>query len=227
MAITKDELRRDLGLLEQAVNEAPEEPTVLAELRAVLLRASEAIRAVQADVGSGAYVVPLSPDRMRTYFPVTEWPPREPTSDAIREADARWAAALYRGRRHRQQALEQLGPVLTPRQVAERLGVSTVTVNNWRRRGKLLAIRFDDHQYLYPLFQFAESPSQGEQGVLRHFEQILNLLPTVSSWTKAKFFLAKAPFLGGRTPLDLLRSGKPVDFERVRLLAPHLGEMGS
>jgi len=225
---TRSSIRQDLRRLKQAVEDAVEaDSSSLGEIHSVLVNAQQAVQALRSDGETGAYVVPIPAERMREYFPVTDWPGRDPTPDQMAAANARWEAALERGRQHRKEALEQLGPVLTSRQVAERLGVSTVTVNDWRRRGKLLAVRFHHHQYVYPIFQFAAIPSRGEQGVLRHLEEILNLLPTASAWAKAQFFLTKAPFLGGRTPLVMLRSGKRRDIERVRMLAPHMGEMGS
>jgi hypothetical protein len=59
-----------------------------------------------------------------------------------------WEAAFERGKSYRDVALREVGPVLTPVEVAARLGVSAVTVNNWRRRKRLLAFRFDEHKYL-------------------------------------------------------------------------------
>lgn len=224
----KDEMRQELRRMQRAVDDAPDEnAAVLTRIHSVLAQASAAVQAIKSEEPSGAYAMSISPVRTREYFPVAGWSRWEATPEDVREADASWQAALKRGRSHRDVALERFGPFLTPGQVADRLGASTVTVNNWRRRSKLLALRFDDHQYLYPAFQFSASPEQGEQGVLRHFAEIVTLLPTDSSWTKAGFFLTQAPFLDGRTPLDMLRSGTSEDVERVRLLASRMGEMGS
>lgn len=224
---TRQGVRQDLRRLEQAVEEATADPDVLVAVRSVLRAASEAVQGIQSRSRSGAYEIPVLPERARAYFPITAHADRTVTPEELRTADTRWGAALERGQRYRQDALAQVGPVLTPGQVAERLGVSTVTVNNWRRQGKLLALRFDDHQYLYPLFQFAESPSQGERGVLRHLDEVLAMLGDASAWEKARFFLATAPPLGGRTPLDVLRMGSKDDVERLRALARHSGELGS
>ena len=225
---SKDEVRQELRHLQLAVDELPDgSPAVLARIHAILTQASASVKAIQSESAMGAYDIPISPERMREYFPVAHRSRREVTPEEARQADAYWDTASERGRSHRTEALKRVGPVLTPREVAERLGTTTVTVNNWRRRSKLLALRFDDHQYLYPVFQFSSSPEQGEQGVLRHFAEILAMLPSASSWTKAGFFLTKAPFLGGLTPLDMLRSGTLEDVERVRSLAARMGEMGS
>ena len=71
--------------------------------------------------------------------------------------------------------------------------MSPVTVNKWRRQDKLLGLRFDDHQYVYPLFQFADSPLAGERGVLRHLDGVLQALDECTAWEKALFLLTAHP----------------------------------
>jgi hypothetical protein len=142
------------------------------------------------------------------------------------EADRGWQAAFERGRSYRDAALREVGPVLTPAEVATRLGVSAVTVNNWRRRGRLLAFRFDEHQYLYPAFQFVDRPEHGERGVMRHLDAVLARLPFRSDWQRVQFFLAPFPALAGKTPLDVLRSGDERSIGRLLEVAAHAGEMG-
>jgi hypothetical protein len=162
---------------------------------------------------------------MDAYFP-----PRSaaPTAGELHLADARWQAALERGRRYRDEAQAQVGPLLTPAETAQRLGVSPVTVNKWRRQDKLLGLRFDNHQYLYPLFQFADSPLQGERGVLRHLDGVLHVLGERTAWEKALFLLAAHPRLGGKTPVEVLREKpSPAMLDRLYLLAQHAGEMGA
>jgi hypothetical protein len=106
--------------------------------------------------------------------------------------------------------------------------VSPVTVNKWRRQDKLLGLRFDDHQYLYPLFQFADSPLQGERGVLRHLDGVLQALGERMTWEKALFLLAAHPRLGGKTPVEVLREKPSPDMlDRLYLLAQHAGETGT
>jgi hypothetical protein len=115
----------------------------------------------------------------------------------------------------------------------------------------LLGLRFDDHQYVYPLFQFADSPLQGERGVLRHLDGVLQALGERTAWEKALFLLAVHPrlnqshsgvsmgrapdhagftlalVLGGKTPVEVLREKPSPDvLERLYLLAQHAGEMG-
>ena len=117
--------------------------------------------------------------------------------------------------------------MLTPAETAQRLGVSAVTVNKWRQ-DKLLGLRFDDHQYLYPLFQFADSPLQGERGILRYLDGVLQALGEHTAWEKALFLLAPHPRLGGKIPVKVLRQKPSLDMlDRLYLLAQHAGEMGT
>jgi hypothetical protein len=180
-----------------------------------------------------------SEEETRRYFPLRGSPRREVGEDELREVRQQWEQMLARGRSHRDQAIAQLGRVLTPQEVANWLGVTTVTVKNWRQQGKLLGFKFDDHQFLYPAFQFAATPEEGEKGILRNFGDVLRSLPFESSWAKAQFFLAPLPALGGRTPLDVLRGAAtpaPVDspewrqqqeaVERLKRVARYAGEMG-
>ena len=89
-------------------------------------------------------------------------------------------------------------------------------------------LRFDDHQYVYPLFQFAASPLQGERGVLRHLDGMLHALGERMAWEKALFLLAAHPRLGGQTPVEVLREKPSPDvLDRLYLLAQHAGEMGA
>ena len=99
-------------------------------------------------------------------------------------------------------------------------------MNNWRRSKRLLAFRFDEHQHLYPAFQFVDHPSEGERGVLRHFDEVLALLPFRSDWARVQFFLTRSPVLSGKTPLDVLRRGDERCIERLKQVAEHAGEMG-
>jgi hypothetical protein len=118
--------------------------------------------------------------------------------------------------------------LLRPAETAPRLGVSPVTVNKWRRQDTLLGLSFDDHQYVYPLFQFAASPLQGERGVLRHLDGVLQALSKRTAWEKALFLLATHPRLGGKIPVKVLRQKLSLDMrDRLYLLAQHAGEMGT
>ena len=117
--------------------------------------------------------------------------------------------------------------MLTPQQVARRLGVSRATVASWRGKHKLLGVRFDDHQYLFPAFQFVDQPERGERGVLRYLDSVLAALGQRSPWWKARFLRTPAGALGGSSPLEVLAAAYPASsgLDRLLLLARHSGEM--
>lgn len=242
-------LRREAAALVQVVEDAAERWPVARQtaLHEVLRRTLQEARRLDIPAGAvtdtdtetstetdpakasspGVGRVALSPQRRRAYFPVSSSPRRAVGRAARGQADAGWRAAGERGRSYRAAALTRVGPILTPGEAATRLGVSAVTLNNWRRARKLLAFRFDDHQYLYPAFQFVDAPAEGERGVLRHLGDVLAVLPFRSDWSEVQFFLAPAGALGGKTPLDVLRSGGADEIARLRELAQHAGDMGA
>lgn len=226
----KDEITQEMARLRRTVDAvvATAHPADLSSIRGVLTEAASAVEAIGTRQASGAYVVDLSEERQRLYFPRHVDDQRPPTDDEMARADAGWQERRAEGRRFRDEALAQLGPALTPAETAARLGVSAMTVSNWRRRGKLLGLRFDGHQYLYPAFQFAETPVHGERGVVRDLDRVLAALGDRTAWEKARYLITPWPYLRGRTPLAILRAdgGDPDDRERVVHYARHTGEMG-
>jgi hypothetical protein len=156
----------------------------------------------------------------------SDGPDRAVTPEEIATADAVWAAARARGPRYREVVRAATGPLLTPRQVADRLGISVASVNNWRRQGRLLALQLDRHQYLYPAVQFVDDPARGEGGVVRGLDRVLAALGEQTGWARVLFLTSPAPALGGRRPLDLLLAGEPGAVERVCRLAARAFEMG-
>jgi hypothetical protein len=218
------EIRRRLVDLERDIDRATRQVPSrdLPAVREALDRAAERVR----EICAGSVLPRPSEGQLRAYAPSRGSPRRAVDGEEMAQADARWEEGLRRGRSHRDEALAYVGPVLTPAEAAARLGVSAVTLNNWRRRNRLLALRFDGHQHLYPVFQFAASPAEGEDGTLRHFAELLALLDGAPAWAKVQFFRDPAPLLDGRTPLEVLRAGKPDALERARALARHWGEAG-
>lgn len=229
-AVRKGEITRELARLRRAVDAvvATARPTDLPTVRGVLMEAATAVEAISAQQASGGYMVDLPAERLRLYFPRRVDEQRPPTSDEMTRADTGWRERRAEGRRFRAEALAQLGPVLTPAETAARLGVSAMTVSNWRRQGKLLGLRFDGHQYLYPAFQFAETLAQGERGIVRDLDRVLAALGDRSAWEKAQYLITPWPYLRGRRPLDILRggAGDSSDRERVVHYARYAGEMG-
>jgi hypothetical protein len=88
-------------------------------------------------------------------------------------------------------------------------------------------MRFDGHEFLYPEWQLARSPAEGDRGVLEHLDEVLAELSDAPQWERAKFFVTSYPVLGGRTPLDVLRGGTAAEMELVRRAAAQRAEMGS
>lgn len=228
-AVRKDEITREMARLRRAVDAvvAAAQPADLPTVRSVLTEAATAVEAIGTQA-SGGYAVDLPAERQRLYFPRRADEQRPPTDDEMAHSDARWRERQVEGRRFRAQALAQLGLVLTPAETAAHLGVSAMTVSNWRRQGKLLGLRFDGHQYLYPAFQFAETLAQGERGVVRDLDRVLVALGDRTAWEKARYLITPWPYLQGRRPLDILRgdAGDASDRERVVHYARHTGEMG-
>lgn len=160
-------------------------------------------------------------------FPATQSVLDPLSPEEEERSKALWRHTLKSQPSYRANALAQLGAVLAPRDVAARLGVSAATVNNMRNRGDLLGVGFDSHQFVYPVWQFSETPSEGERGILRHFGEVLRAIGAAHAWEKAQFFLTPAPAAGGRRPIDVLRNGRQEDTEIVLRCARRRGEMGS
>lgn len=198
---------------------------VLEQVRAILREATARIEEAASTGDTGAVVIELPPRRRAEYFPSDE--AEEPQPSDLDGANDEWKDAATQQPRFREEALAQIGSLLPPGAVAKRLGVSRATVASWRSRGKLLGIRFDEHEYLFPTWQFVSSPSEGENGVLRHLDEVVHALGDAHPWDKATFLLARLPALGNRRPLDVLRSGLHDDVALLVQLARQRGELGA
>ena len=204
-------------------------PEGIPAMRAVLHQAMAQLEEILRAQGTGTPNSPVPDQPLRHYFPLHTSPRRDISADQLQTADAGWHEARQRGQHYRDQAQAEVGELLTPREVAQRLGVSRATVANWRTQNKLLGVRFDDHQYLFPAFQFVAAPEQGERGVLQHLDAVLATLGPRSPWWKARFLRTPAGALDGRSPLEVLSAADPVraGLDRVLLLAHHSGELGT
>lgn len=225
----RDAVRRELQSLNATVDATVEHlPDRQAVEVARLLRETD--RSIQTLLGlpdAGTDVGALAGSDLDRYFPVAESPFGRSVADADLDlARQRWAA-MARGRSYRARALELIGPLLTPSEVADCLGISVTTVNNWRHRDKILGVRFDDHQYLYPVWQFVTSPADGASGVLNDLDAVLRCLGPIHPWEKARYFLDPQPLFGGRAPLEVLRRGVPAEIEHLKDLASRRGEIGA
>jgi len=223
-------VRRELGSLTATVDATVERlpDQQAAEVVRLLRETGRSIQTMVSAPSAGTIGAPSPGLDLERYFPVAESPVGQLISAEERTvAHERWTAAVARGQSYRARALAEIGPLLTPREVSDRLGVSVTTVNNWRRRDKLLGVRFDDHQYLYPAWQFVGSPAEGHSGVLHHLDEVVLSLGEIHPWEKARFLLAPQPLFGGRRPLEVIRHGTLIEIERLKELASRRGEIGT
>lgn len=86
-------------------------------------------------------------------------------------------------------------------QVARRLGVTPLMVEQLRQNQRLLAIQCD-HGFAYPSWQF-----EG-RGMLSGFPTVLGALRGHDPRSQLAFFVTSHTGLDGRTPLDALRAGE-------------------
>lgn len=225
-----DDIAREMTRLHQAIDaivSSASDPDLPA-IRTVLTRAVAAVESIGTRHAAGAYVVDVPDDRMRVYFPHRVGEGRLPTAPEMEHAAAGWMARRAVGHRLRDEAVAQLGPVVAASDAAGRLRVTAATVNDWRRKGRLLGLRLDGHQYLYPAFQFVEGPVEGKQAIVRDLHRVLVVLNDRTAWEKAQYLITPWPYLKGRTPIDILRDSASslADRDRVVDYAHHAGEMG-
>lgn len=113
------------------------------------------------------------------------------------------ASAHLRGLEAKHRLVEQGGGALTAQKAAEALGLSRQAVDKRRLRGALLALSLGRRGYLYPAWQFTSS------GTLNGLEDVLSALAEHDPWMQAAFFLNRNSRLENKTPLEMLRRGRP------------------
>jgi len=106
-----------------------------------------------------------------------------------------------------------VGPFYDTAKVAGVLGVTVAAVRSRHARGSLLALRAGSGAWVYPVWQF-------DGDVLPGLAKVLKVLGDgVSGWSVLAWLRSPESELGGRTPLEVLRSGG--EGELVLLVASH------
>lgn len=107
-----------------------------------------------------------------------------------------------RGLRERERLLALEGGTWDAETVARHLHLTRQGVNRRRRAGRLLAIDVGRRGYRYPAWQFER------EGTLPGLEAVLQALQQHDSWMQLIFMVSANARLGGKTPLEALRSGE-------------------
>jgi hypothetical protein len=124
---------------------------------------------------------------------------------AVAAPDPRLKAALDRGRAVRQKLLEAEGGSISAEAAAKELGMSKVAVLKRYQNHKLVAWREEKQNAIrFPIWQFKNGK------VLDGIEAVLDKLKegSLDDFGRLLFFLSNSKFLGGKRPLDCLRSGE-------------------
>ena len=127
-------------------------------------------------------------------------------------------ASKLRGFELRQEMLKKAEGVLSSGKVAELLNLSRQAVDKRRAANQLLALTQGRRGYSYPSFQFEDGKTlDGLEAVLKH-------LSALDPWMQLRFFTSPHERLGGKTPIEALRSGRISDAVRA---ASGYGEQGA
>ena len=115
------------------------------------------------------------------------------------------AAARARGVTRRDALLTTAGGVLSPGGVAERTGMSRQTVNNWRRKGQIIALARGRRDFVFPACQFAEDR------LMPGLDRVLAASALRHPLSQLEMLLAPSARMDGESPLALLRAGRVDD----------------
>jgi hypothetical protein len=115
------------------------------------------------------------------------------------------AGALARGAARRETLLAEAGGTLTPQGVAAQTGMSRQTVNNWRRKGQIIALPRGRRDFVFPACQFLDDrPLPG-------LDQLLATSALRDPLGQLEVLLAPSHRMGGLSPLELLHQGRIED----------------
>ncbi|HEU4987895.1 MAG TPA: helix-turn-helix domain-containing protein [Rhizobiaceae bacterium] len=123
----------------------------------------------------------------------------EVVGEAVIELDP-LVPALARNVEHRMQLIERAGGTLSAEDAGRLLGISRQAVDKRRRSGALLAVR-EGSDWRYPACQF------GEMDVLAGMADVIRAYASAGPWVALDFLLAPDSALGGRSALEVLKSG--------------------
>jgi hypothetical protein len=147
------------------------------------------------------------PVRLRAYATRSTLAVRVPNA----EARAQRLAAAKQG------LLLHAGGGLAPEEVAQILGVSVAEIDERRRMGILLGMPVKGGVHVYPACQFPDG------GSLPGMDRVLRAFRVRNPWTVLSVLVGSSPALGGRSPIEALRSG---EVEAVVNFARGVGEQG-
>jgi hypothetical protein len=122
----------------------------------------------------------------------------------------RLAAARARGEQAKRDLLAAQGDLLDAATVAARLGIDVAEVERQGRAGALVALPLDSGELRFPAWQFSD------RSLLPGLHAVLRALGERGPWSRVLFLVSGDPYLGGRTPVELLQQG---EIETVRRLA--------
>jgi hypothetical protein len=126
--------------------------------------------------------------------------------------------AMARGAVIKRELLTSGGGGLTSTQVASALDLTRQAVDKRRSRRALLAIPNGSGEYVYPACQFTSD------GAIPGIEEVLRAFQIRNPWTQLSVLLASAPGLGGKTVLEVLKSGA---IERAVAVVASFGEQAA
>lgn len=113
------------------------------------------------------------------------------------------ARARARGVAGKQRLIDRAGGVLRVSEVADRLGISATAVQARRARGSILAVQQPNGEWVYPRCQFTD-----EGPLVEGLSEFLKAFHGATPWTQLSVLLAPSRRHGGRSALELLKTGE-------------------